>query len=104
MLVEVKYIKLIQINELPSWHGICNRQSVTQLITDDMLEPGIIRTAEGQDMFMLNPRAPLYMGMITLSTALAAVTHLGIGLLTFVWMTLLYESITHLFGRSSNER
>lgn len=53
---------------------------------------------------MLNPRAPLYMGMITLSTALAAVTHLGIGLLTFVWMTLLYESITHLFGRWSSER
>ena len=55
-------------------------------------------------MFMLNPRAPLYMGMITLSSALAVVTHLGIGLLTFVWMTMLYESITHLVGRSANER
>ncbi|MEX0624098.1 hypothetical protein [Saccharospirillum sp.] len=53
---------------------------------------------------MLNPRAPLYMGMITLSTALAAVSHPGIGVLTFVWMTLLYESITHLFGRSSGEQ
>ena len=54
-------------------------------------------------MFMLNPRAPLYMGMITLSSALAVVTHLGIGLLTFVWMTMLYESIAHLFGRSPNQ-
>lgn len=55
-------------------------------------------------MFMLNPRAPLYMGMITLSSALAVVTHLGIGLLTFVWMTLLCEGVAHLFWRSSTEQ
>ncbi|WP_157600046.1 hypothetical protein [Saccharospirillum impatiens] len=55
-------------------------------------------------MFFSNPRAPLYMGMITLSSALAVLTHLGIGVLTFVWMTMLYESITQWVGRSSTDR
>ena len=55
-------------------------------------------------MFFLNPRAPLYMGMITLSSALAVVTHPVIGVLTFVWMTMLYEGITQWLGRLLTKR
>jgi|AntRauTorckE6833_2_1112554.scaffolds.fasta_scaffold153670_1 hypothetical protein len=55
-------------------------------------------------MFFLNPRAPLYMGMITLSSALAVLTHPVIGVLTFAWMTMLYEGITQWLGRLLTKR
>ena len=42
-------------------------------------------------MFYLNQRAPLYMGMITLSSALVAIMHPGIGILTFVWAMMVFE-------------
>lgn len=48
------------------------------------------------ELINMSERAPLYMGLITLSTALAAVTVFWAGLLSFGLSALVMESIARL--------
>lgn len=49
----------------------------------------------------LDERTPLYMGLITLSSAMAAVTQLWAGVATFGLMVLVYEGLNRWFFRLS---
>ena len=52
-------------------------------------------------MIHLSERTPLYMDMITLSSALAALTQLWAGLVTFCLVALVFEGLNHWFFRLS---
>lgn len=52
-------------------------------------------------MIRLSERTPVYMGIITISSALAAVTQLWAGLLTFGLVVLVFEGLNKVFFRWS---
>lgn len=52
-------------------------------------------------MIHLNERTPVYMGLITISSALAAVTQVWAGLVTFGLVALVFEGLSRWIFRLS---
>lgn len=87
------------LNRITSSHSSTGRLSASQGVGVRMQT--LTQELKAMEVRPLNERTPIYMGLITLTSALAAVTQVWAGVVTFGLIALVFEGINRWFSRLS---